>query len=324
MEPVGHRPPPPLGRIIVVPARRAFRPREKRRSVVRAGRGRPHLEDPRRRMPCAVRLALAILQEQGDQPVAVVLAYAAADDDVRLVGIGGLRGEQSFREPQAHGSTCCTRRHSRLPSVSSRVGGVELVRLQHLAPACEATQRVAVDEVLGGELLVVTAERAVQVGQREPLQLVATLLFPGTSSTDCSLTRRTVAARSDTTRRVRLSGTLSHLRGDSGRHRPSASAASRTVTSSLPASSTDAATAITSWPLSRRASASAGGYISSSRRRAVTRRDQFRAADPVRPATRLRLPERSAGSPRSRRVVLHPLLPEPARRVPSPRVRPGP
>ncbi len=167
-------------------------------------------------MPCAVRLALAILQEQGDQPVAVVLAYAAADDDVRLVGIGGLQGEQSFREPQAHGSTCCTRRHSRLPSVSSRVGGVELVRLQHLAPGREATQRVAVDGVLGGELLVVTAERAVQVGQREPLQLVATLLFPGTSSTDCSLTRRTVAARSDTTRRVRLSGTLSHLRGDSG------------------------------------------------------------------------------------------------------------
>ena len=130
-------------------------------------------------MPCAVRLALAILQEQGDQPVAVVLAYAAADDDVRLVGIGGLQGEQSFREPQAHGSTCCTRRHSRLPSVSSRVGGVELVRLQHLAPGREATQRVAVDEVLGGELLVVTAERAVQVGQHEPLQLVTDLPFPG-------------------------------------------------------------------------------------------------------------------------------------------------
>ncbi len=41
----------------------------------------------------------------------------------------------------------------------------------------ETAQRVAVDRILAGEFLLITAERAVQIGQHEPLQLVPDLAF---------------------------------------------------------------------------------------------------------------------------------------------------
>ncbi len=64
----------------------------------------------------------------------------------------------------------------------ARVSGGELVlgiRFQHSPLGCEAAQRIAVDGVLTGELLIFATERAMQVGQHEPLQLVPDLPFPG-------------------------------------------------------------------------------------------------------------------------------------------------
>jgi hypothetical protein len=67
----------------------------------------------------------------------------------------------------------------RLTRIARFCGGqvVVSVRLQHHAPGRETAQRVAVDRILAGELLLITAERAVQVGQHEPLQLVPDLAF---------------------------------------------------------------------------------------------------------------------------------------------------
>lgn len=164
-------------------------------------------------MSPAVRLALAVLQEQRDQPVPVVLAGTTTDHDVGLIGIEGLRVKKSFGEPQPDrsallpasphplaerflprgrgllvarpgrggaqldclpvdvcGETQCggvqaghVWRAGLRVSVTgiARIGGCQVVvgvRLQHHASGSEAAQRVAVDGVLAGELLVVTAE----------------------------------------------------------------------------------------------------------------------------------------------------------------------
>jgi hypothetical protein len=106
--------------VVMVPAVRAFRPREEHRSAVPASGGQLHLEDPRRRVPPAVRLALAVLQEQEDQPVPVVLTGTATHHDIGLIRIGGCGSSSPSISRNRTIPPCCTRRHIRLPSVPSR------------------------------------------------------------------------------------------------------------------------------------------------------------------------------------------------------------
>ena len=91
-----------------------------------------------------------------------MLAGAVADHDVGLIRIGGLPVQESFDESQPDRSGL--RHTSPYPFAERFLPARKGWPVPAHASGRQAAQRVAVDGVLAGELLIVTTERTVQVG----------------------------------------------------------------------------------------------------------------------------------------------------------------